>query len=140
MAKRLNTQEKEQAKVGLASGKSINQVARDLHRSSSTISLLAQEPANREQIEALRSEIASDFEGLAKRALVISDKDLAKESAYRKTLIAKIASDSSNILRGLDRSEKFAPKIVINISSDPRQGHEGSIETTYADVNENLDD
>jgi hypothetical protein len=139
MSTRLNTEEKAQAKVGLSAGKSINQVARELDRSPSTICLLAHDPKNREQIEALRGEIASDFEGLAKRALVISDKELAKESAYRKTLIAKIASDGSNILRGIE-SGKVTPHITINVNTDPRQGHEGSIETTYAEVSGKLDD
>lgn len=140
MRKHLDTEEIERAKVGLASGKSIRSVARTLKRAPTTIGKLMNDPATREQIEALRGEIATDFENLAKRALVITDEDLDKESAYRKTLIAKIASDGSNILRGMDRSEKMTPHITININGNPRRGQEEAIETIYAEVNGNLDD
>lgn len=138
MAKRLNTQEKEQAKVGLASGESIRSVAKKLKRSASTIMKYAEN--NLEVIQVKRAELAGEFEDLAKRALVISDEDLAKESAYRKTLIAKIASDGSNILRGMDHSEKMQPKVIVNISFNGRSMEGPTHKRTYEAVYGKLDD
>jgi hypothetical protein len=144
MAKPLNTGEIEKVKVMLANNSSIQEIARTLKRSPSTIHKMAHEPDTIKAVQALRAEIAGQFEDLAKRALTeVTDKKLKKTSAYQNTLIAGIAAQRSSELRGLDRSEHMTPKIIINIGDLKSWGKsvEGPAqECTYEEVKGKLDD
>jgi hypothetical protein len=115
MSRIVDLEEMTKIKTGIAGGASFREVARGIGRSPSTVHAIANKPEIAEEIQALRLEIAGDFEKLAKRALTnVTDKKLKTTSAYQSVLIAGIAAQRSTELR-YDGNKKIAPTINIRI-------------------------
>jgi helix-turn-helix protein len=101
-AKALTTGELEQAKVLSAAGKSYRQIGRELQRSDKTIKrALTQSPQIIAQVIEIKEQLATMFEGVAKRMIAsITDEDIVKLDGYRRILSARIAVDKASSLRG----------------------------------------
>jgi predicted transcriptional regulator len=101
-AKPLTLPEIERAKTLSALGKSYRQIGAELGRSDKTIKkALTSSPEVIREVKELKGELADMFEDIAKRNITsISDADILKESAYRRTLSAAVATDKMRLLRG----------------------------------------
>jgi hypothetical protein len=94
-------QEIERAKVLSAMGKSFRQIGLELGRNDKTVAKELRRPGVEEEVIRIKGELAQNFEDLAQRFVCsISDADILKESAYRRTLSAGIATDKARLLKG----------------------------------------
>ena len=91
----------EKAKALATIGKSYRQIGAELHRSDHTIKRLLTMPDVAAKVSEKKKELADTFEDLAKRMVgSITDEDIKKLDAYRRTLSGGIAIDKMQLLRG----------------------------------------
>jgi len=119
-AKALTTSEIEEAKILSASGKSYRQIGRELVRSDKTIKrALTRTPEIIQAVEELREELAGKFEDLAKKMLCsISEDDIMRLDAYRRTLSAGIAVDKAACLRNASGQAGPTEIRIVVVGSD----------------------
>ncbi len=117
----LTLEEKEQAKALFASGKTYHAIGKELGRSPHTIKSYLTTPDAAQQVEKIKEELASMFEGLARRMIEsITAADIKKINAYQRTVSAGIATDKSKSLRGEEDTDKVF-SFSINFISESEQ-------------------
>ena len=97
----LTVEEQEQIKVLHAEGRTYHAIAKRLGRSPHTVKAFLVTPEVQEKVAEIKQELGDMFEGLAKRMIVsITDEDIKKLDAYRRTLSGGIAVDKARLLKG----------------------------------------
>jgi hypothetical protein len=99
----LTLPEIERAKALSALGKSYRAIGAELHRSDHSIKrVLTCSPEVVAEVLAIKRNLADSFEGLAERMVSsITDADILKLDAYKRTLSGAIATDKAQLLKGL---------------------------------------
>ncbi len=96
----LTLPEQEKVKTLSASGKTPHSIAKELNRSPHTIRRYLSCPEASKQIQEIKEELPSMFEGLAKRMITsITDEDIQKINAYQRTVSAAVGTDKMRLLR-----------------------------------------
>jgi hypothetical protein len=101
-AKPLRVDELERAKALSALGHSYRAIGMELGRSDKTIKkALTRSPEVIQDVKDIKVRLADSFEGLAGRMVTsITDHDILKLDAYRRTLSAAVATDKMLLSRG----------------------------------------
>src|SRR5512139_1842278 len=101
MKEGLSVKEQETIKVLKAEGKTYFAISKVVNRSPHTVKrYLLSSPEVQAHVEQIKDDLASMFEGVAKRMVTsITDQDILKLDAYRRTLSAGIATDKMRLLR-----------------------------------------
>ncbi len=101
-AKPLTVAELEKAKALSALGHSYRAIGMKLDRSDKTIKkALTRSPEVIQEVKEIQAELADSFGDLARRMITsITDADISKLDAYRRTLSGAVATDKMRLLRG----------------------------------------
>jgi predicted transcriptional regulator len=96
----LTVEEQERIKVLHAEGKTYHAIAKEVGRSPHTVKGYLVSPTVQEEVIQIKGELADTFEDVAKRMVAsITDEDIKKLDAYRRTLSGGIATDKMRLLR-----------------------------------------
>ena len=97
----LTENEKEQAKIQAAGGKTPSYIAKGMRRSHHTLSKFLRKPEVREQVNIQKAELAGMFDSLTVRiGNSVSDADIEKANLLQKMTSMGIATDKAALLRG----------------------------------------
>jgi predicted transcriptional regulator len=101
-AKPLTVAELEEAKALSALGHSYRAIGTELGRCDKTIKkALTRSPEVIQEVKDIKTELADSFGNLAQRMITsITDADIGKLDAYRRTLSGAVATDKMQLLRG----------------------------------------
>jgi hypothetical protein len=110
----LTLEEKKQIELLVANGGTHHAVALKIGRDRKTVKAYATSPEAAEAIQELRGELADMYEGLARRMLdSITDEDIRKLDAYRRTVAAGISTDKVRLLRGQSTMNISAFELIV---------------------------
>lgn len=97
----MTLEEKEKAKVLFADGETYSSIARTLKRSPHTVKAYLVKPDVKDEVEAVKQNLADFYENMAHRMLSsITDEDIKKINAYQRVVSSGISTDKMRLLRG----------------------------------------
>jgi len=110
-----------QTKSLRAAGWTYHAIGGRLDRNPVTVRRLCEEPRMAEEIALLQEDMASFFDGLARRMIEsISDEDIMKISAYQRTIAAAVSLDKLRLLRNQSTSNISLHVIVEQLEREER--------------------